>query len=85
LRDLAQVWKGTAEEKARTKFVDGLIKLAEDKQREVEREKERGQDRGQQRPGRSGSVQKSQPPPAQQQKSGGGFLENLQRIRGFVE
>jgi hypothetical protein len=85
LRDLAQVWKGTAEEKARTKFVDGLIKLAEDKQREVEREKERNQDRGQQRPGRSGSVQRPQPPPAQQQKSGGGFLENLQRIRGFVE
>jgi hypothetical protein len=85
LRDLAQVWKGTAEEKARTKFVDGLIKLAEDKQREVDKEKERNQGRSQQRPGRSGSVQKSQPPAAQQQKTGGGFLENLQRIRGFVE
>jgi hypothetical protein len=81
LRDLAQVWKGTAEEKARTKFVDGLIKLAEDKQREVEREK----DRNKQRPGRSGSVQKPQQSAAQQQRSGGGFLENLQRIRGLVE
>jgi hypothetical protein len=81
LRDLAQVWKGTAEEKARTKFVDGLIKLAEDKQREIEREKERNK---QQRPSRSGSVQKPQPPAVQQQRSGG-FLENLQRIRGFVE
>lgn len=81
LRDLAQVWKGTAEDKARTKFVDGLIKLAEDKQREIEREKERNK----QRPGRSGSVQKPQPPAIQQQRSGGGFLENLQRIRGFVE
>jgi hypothetical protein len=84
LRDLAQVWKGTAEEKARTKFVESLIKLAQDKQREVEREKERNKDRGQQRPGRSGSVQKQQPPAMQQQRSGG-FLENLQRIRGFVE
>jgi hypothetical protein len=84
LRDLAQVWKGTAEEKARSKFVEGLVKLAEDKQREVEREKERNKDRGQQRPGRSGSVQKQQPPTVQQQRSGG-FLENLQRIRGFVE
>jgi hypothetical protein len=84
LRDLAVVWKGTAEEKARTKFVDGLIKLAEDKQREVEKEKEKNKDRGQQRPARSGSVQKSQPPAVQQQRSGG-FLENLQRIRGFVE
>jgi hypothetical protein len=81
LRDLGQVWKGTAEEKARTKFVDGLIKLAEDKQREVEREKERNK---QHRPSRNGSVQKPQPPAVQQQRSGG-FLENLQRIRGFVE
>ncbi|KAF2130476.1 hypothetical protein P153DRAFT_422374 [Dothidotthia symphoricarpi CBS 119687] len=84
LRDLAQVWKGTAEEKARTKFVEGLVKLAEDKQREVEKEKERGKERGQQRAGRSGSIAKSQQAPAPQQKSGG-FLENLQRIRGFVE
>ncbi|KAF2830499.1 hypothetical protein CC86DRAFT_367247 [Ophiobolus disseminans] len=82
LRELARVWKGTAEEKSRTKFVDGLIKLAEDKQREVEREKERSKDRGQQRPGRSGSVQKPQQPVLQQQRSGG-FLENLQRR--FVE
>lgn len=84
LRDLAQVWKGTAEEKARSKFVEGLIKVAEDKQRELERENERNKGRGQQRPGRSGSVQKQQPPSVQQQRSGG-FLENLQRIRGFVE
>ena len=84
LRDLAQVWKGTAEEKARTKFVENLIKLAEDKQREIEREKERNKDRGQQRPGRSGSVQRPQQPAVQQQRSGG-FLENLQRIREFVE
>jgi len=78
LRDLARVWKGTAEEKARTKFVDGLVKLADDKQREVEREKERGP----QRPARSGSLQRAQQPVAQQQRSGG-FLENLQRR--FVE
>ena len=41
LRDLAHVWKGTAEEKARAKFVDSLAKLAEDKQRDVERERRR--------------------------------------------
>ncbi|CAN9251503.1 unnamed protein product [Alternaria alternata] len=82
LRDLAQVWKGTAEEKARAKFVESLVELAEDKQRELDREKERNKDRGQQRPGRSGSVPKQQQP---QQQRGGGFLENLQRIRGLVE
>jgi hypothetical protein len=78
LRDLALVWKGTAEEKARMKFVDGLVKLAEDKQRELDRERERSK---QPRPR---SVQKPQLPVVQQQRSGG-FLENLQRIRGFVE
>ena len=83
LRDLARVWKGTAEEKARTKFVDGLVKLAEEKQREQEKEKERNKDRGQQRSARSGSVPK--PPQQPQQQKSGGFLENLQRIRGFVE
>ncbi|XP_014561031.1 hypothetical protein COCVIDRAFT_34061 [Bipolaris victoriae FI3] len=83
LRDLAQVWKGTAEEKARTKFIDGLVKLAEDKQRELDREREKNKDRGQQKPARSSSVSKSQPQPPQQRT--GGFLENLQRIRGFVE
>lgn len=82
LRDLAMVWKGTAEEKARTKFVDGLVRLAEEKQREIEKEKEKS--RGQQRTGRSGSVQKQQQQPPAQQRTGG-FLENLQRIRGFVE
>jgi hypothetical protein len=37
LRDLAQVWKGSAEEKARIRFVDNLTKLAEDRLRELER------------------------------------------------
>lgn len=83
LRDLAKVWKGTAEEKARLKFIDGLIRLTEDKQREVDREKERNRDKGQQRPGRSGSIPKTQQPAPQQRT--GGFLDNLQRIREFVE
>ena len=72
LRDLAQVWKGTAEEKARTKFVESLVKLAEEKQTAVQNaaaQKQRG--------GRSGSVLKPQPQ-AQQPKSGG-FLDNLQK------
>ncbi|KAF1833762.1 hypothetical protein BDW02DRAFT_551945 [Decorospora gaudefroyi] len=81
LRDLAQVWKGTAEEKARAKFVEGLVKLAEEKQRDVEREKERSRERGQQKPARSGSLPK--PQQQSQQQRPGGFLENLQRR--FVE
>lgn len=83
LRDLAKVWKGTAEERARIKFIEGLVKVTEDKQREIDREKEMNRDRGQQRPGRSGSLPKPQQPAPQQRT--GGFLENLQRIREFVE
>ena len=83
LRDLAQVWKGTVEEKPRAKFVDALVRLAEEKQRAVEDERSRRQQQ-QQRQSRTGSVPRSDPPPQQQQqqRAVGGFLDNLQRIRG---
>ena len=37
LRQLANVWKGTAEEKARIRFVESLVKLVDDKQRPSKR------------------------------------------------
>lgn len=37
LRSLAEVWKGTAEEKARTKIVESLVKTIEDKQKAIGR------------------------------------------------
>ncbi|KAM0708216.1 hypothetical protein Q7P35_004866 [Cladosporium inversicolor] len=37
LRSLAEVWKGTAEEKARTKIVESLVKTMEDKQKAMGR------------------------------------------------
>lgn len=37
LRALAEVWKGTAEEKARTKFVESLVKTMEDRQKAMGR------------------------------------------------
>ncbi|KAH6633030.1 hypothetical protein C7974DRAFT_163604 [Boeremia exigua] len=80
LRDLAVVWKGTAEEKARARFVEGLIKVAEDKQREADKERERSKRGG----ARASSVVQSQQPPPKE-PGRGGFLENLSRIRGFVE
>jgi hypothetical protein len=80
LRDLAVVWKGTAEEKARGKFVEGLIKVAEDKQKEIEKERDRTKSRS----GRSASIAKPHPPPMKEQGRGG-FLENLSKLRGFVE
>ncbi|KAF2198834.1 hypothetical protein GQ43DRAFT_450707 [Delitschia confertaspora ATCC 74209] len=74
LRDLAKVWKGTAEERARMKFIDGLVKLAEERQKALDSGNQK------QRPGRSGSAAK----PPVQQKSGGRFLDNLSRIRGNI-
>jgi hypothetical protein len=40
LRSLAEVWKGTAEEKARMKFVESLVKTMEDKQRAMGRKED---------------------------------------------
>ena len=53
LRELAKVWKGTAEEKARMKFVESLIRIIEDRQRALEHEAEQK--------GRRSSPQKSSP------------------------
>ncbi|KAI1083710.1 hypothetical protein F5B20DRAFT_347239 [Whalleya microplaca] len=40
LKELTNVWKGTAEEKGRTRFIDGLAKIVEDRHKELLREME---------------------------------------------
>jgi hypothetical protein len=40
LKELAVVWKGTAEERARSKFVDSLARLVEDRHKDLLREAE---------------------------------------------
>jgi hypothetical protein len=96
LRELSKVWKGTAEEKARTKFVDGLARTVEEKHRAIERE--RAQQPSSRVEGsvtstlpRKGSIRKSteaQDPVDQGRlgwpaKDGGyGFINHLQKIRG---
>ncbi|KAM4060004.1 ribosomal protein [Hirsutella rhossiliensis] len=40
LKELTSVWKGTAEEKGRNKFIEGLAKMVEDRHRELMREME---------------------------------------------
>lgn len=40
LKQLASVWKGTAEEKGRAKFIESLAKMVEDRHRELLREAE---------------------------------------------
>ncbi|KKK17957.1 hypothetical protein P175DRAFT_0500380 [Aspergillus ochraceoroseus IBT 24754] len=81
LRVLATVWKGTAEEKARNRIVDGLAKMVDDKRRRVLDAQ-----------GGSSSSAYLQAQPAhgvsgrghQRQESegpGGGIFKNLQRLR----
>ncbi|KAI2632102.1 hypothetical protein GGR54DRAFT_18083 [Hypoxylon sp. NC1633] len=46
LKELTKVWKGTAEEKGRTKFIDSLAKMVEDRHKELLREVEQNGRRG---------------------------------------
>ncbi|KAK4162237.1 hypothetical protein QBC43DRAFT_322073 [Cladorrhinum sp. PSN259] len=53
LKDLSQVWKGTAEERGRAQFVEGLARLVEDRHRELVEVAERQQQQQQQQQGRT--------------------------------
>jgi hypothetical protein len=75
LKDLAQVWKGTAEEKARIKFVENLTKLAEDRLREMERGDRFASNRAASRRKSVGPNHGSRGEKAR------GFLDNLQRLQ----
>jgi hypothetical protein len=77
LKELAMVWKGTAEERARAKFVESLAKLVEDRHRDVLREAE-NDSRLRQRVEtlHEDSTGESRP------QSGFGFISQLQKLRG---
>ncbi|KAJ9640901.1 hypothetical protein H2199_005569 [Coniosporium tulheliwenetii] len=75
LRELATVWKGTAEEKARVRFVESLIKLVEDRQKAL--------GRGQAQPSAQSAESRRQTA-NRAANEGGGFLQNLQRMRGNI-
>jgi hypothetical protein len=89
LRSLSTVWKGTAEEKARTKFVESLAKVVDDRKRVLDA----SQDSSQQAAGSASQRSSSMPgrPAASQERADrnapdgsnqtGGLLRNLQRLR----
>ena len=88
LRDLAEVWKGTAEEKARTKFVDGLGKLVEDRRKIVASDQLRNYQRmgadsttAPNEGSSSASRARDQGRGRGADGGGGGFMRNLQRLR----
>ncbi|KAL4809972.1 hypothetical protein BDV18DRAFT_130007 [Aspergillus unguis] len=72
LRVLAMVWKGTAEEKARGKFVEGLLKTVDERRRAVEAAAA---------PGKSSNQQGSRHQRQESEGPGGGIFKNLQRLR----
>ncbi|EER38208.1 conserved hypothetical protein [Histoplasma capsulatum var. duboisii H88] len=100
LRELAGVWKGTAEEKARMKFVDGLAKMVEERRKVVQSERERemkGRLTGNSNAGWDGKVGGAQEGRSSTNGagnttaarssaagSGGGLLRNLQRLRDEI-
>ncbi|KAJ5625695.1 hypothetical protein N7510_002004 [Penicillium lagena] len=77
VRRLAMVWKGSAEEKARTRLVDGLTKIVDDRRRVLEAQADQG----------ARSQAKGRPSMEQQRRNsdsggpGGGLFRNLQRLR----
>ncbi|RAH72885.1 uncharacterized protein BO66DRAFT_249463 [Aspergillus aculeatinus CBS 121060] len=79
LRTLALVWKGTAEEKARTRAVDSLAKIVEDRRRALESQSRA--DSSQQASGASTKAQSAGHRRQESEGPAGGIFRNLQRLR----
>lgn len=86
LQELAKVWKGTAEEKARNKFVDSLAKAVEDRHRELLQEAEQSGQAQKRvdnvREGVSRGTESSSGTTEGRFQGGYGFINQLQKIRG---
>ncbi|KAI3327792.1 hypothetical protein HD806DRAFT_335032 [Xylariaceae sp. AK1471] len=86
LKELTTVWKGTAEEKGRTKFIDSLAKMVEDRHKDLMREMEQAGRRDGRTDGESGhrrAASTSLDGGAGESKglSGYGIMSQLQRLR----
>jgi hypothetical protein len=85
LKQLAMVWRGTAEEKARTKFVESLAKMVEDRHRDLLREAELdSRNAGKGDGSKSDTVKSADSGSAVNERgqSGYGFINQLQKMRG---
>ncbi|KAI1804513.1 hypothetical protein F4811DRAFT_271696 [Daldinia bambusicola] len=89
LKELTKVWKGTAEEKGRTKFIEGLAKMVEDRHKELLREVEQNS----RRDGKADSDGSSRKAAAAASSDGGGaenkplygIMSQLQRLRAGLQ
>ena len=78
LKSLAEVWRGTAEEKVRERFVESLNKMVEEEQRRVAKRAE-----GRRQGGTSAQMDYRYGGTGQGgQESGYGFMSNLKRFKG---
>jgi hypothetical protein len=84
LKELTMVWKGTAEEKGRSKFIESLAKMVEDRHRDLVRE----MDQAARRDGRATSSQprrsggQADAIPEEAKVPGGfGLISQLQKLR----
>lgn len=75
-KDLVSIWKGTAEEKVRIRFVESLIKMLDDRKRLLD-------SRNAQSRNQPGSTQRSSSAQGRTTKtdSGGGLFRNLARLK----
>lgn len=81
LRQLAEVWKGTAEEKARTRFIDSLERVVDERETEINRRNEEQRvlaDSERPLGGNNGNNASSSA------LGGYGFMGQLGRIRGGI-
>lgn len=79
-RLLAQVWKGTGEEKARTRFVDTLTKMVEDRRKSLEAQRisrDGGSDATQRSSSAMGRLSKA----STEVGGAAGLFRNLQRLK----
>ncbi|KAL1866821.1 hypothetical protein VTK73DRAFT_4496 [Phialemonium thermophilum] len=88
LKKLARVWKGTAEEKGRTKFIESLARMVEDRHRDLVREAEqsmrrdRENDRGEKPESSKRSSIDADAATTESKGYGGyGLLSQLQKLR----
>ncbi|PHH76656.1 hypothetical protein CDD82_3899 [Ophiocordyceps australis] len=93
LKELASVWKGTAEERGRNKFIEGLAKMVEDRHRDLLREVEQTAKRegkaaaadggaaSARRWAVAGGAQESMAESSKSQLGGFGLLSQLQKLR----
>ncbi|KAK9424602.1 hypothetical protein SUNI508_03478 [Seiridium unicorne] len=81
LKELSQVWKGTAEEKGRTKFIDSLAKMVEDRHKDLLRDLEQNGKRDARVDVESSPRKSTESAADSRGTTGYGFMSQLQKLR----